>query len=456
MSNSKFVYRNDVGKAKETAEAQRSAVKAALAENLSYNTFQAGEWSKAVYPTLVSLRHLEGGSGGGLEVLNTQRRKELLSDCSEKTEVEKTDGAWPAVEKLGGGRLTKTELAELWDTQVAPAQLEPSTREGYDASWRTVVTFGLSHNDVGSVLPMSLETLKALTTELLIAGMSVNSIKNMWSAIEDRHRRWGFPPPLATDGLFKRWIKALGSIKGAPGKLIFPMGPHQVQALLRMTGLTVLETRNVLAVCLGTVCCGRAGEVASLQACSIAWGLDGAYHSDYAEGAGCYVQKRKNDSQRRGLCTRIPGGVLLDKLRKWMRDQELEVSPLCTRQGMPGARCQYCPPLFPKTLKGRGMSEEITKRRLQQGLCNLRLPMTRQGMTTAVKRSVELLGSDPRHFSAISMRRGGLSAAINAGVPEPVLFLQSGHGQAIAARRYMVPTDPSLLYATGMAVLGST
>ena len=457
MSNSKFVYLNDVNKAKATAEAQRTAVKAALAENLSYKAFMAGEWSKANYPTLTSLKHLEAESGGGLKDLTAKRRREILSDSSEKTEAEKAEGAWPSVEKLGGGRLTKSELAEVWDAQVAPAQLEQSTRKSYDASWRMVVTFGLSHNEVGSMLPMSQDTLKSLTTELLLAGTSVNSIKNLWSAIESRHRNWGYQPPLASDGLFKRWIKALGSIKGAPGKLIFPLGPHQIQALLRMTGLTTLQTRNVLAVSMGTVCCGRAGEVAAIQTCSLAWGLDGAYHPDYANGAGLYVQKRKNDTQRRGICTRIPGGLLLEKIKKWIKDQGLEVSPLCTRQGSPGAKCQYCPPLFPKTVRKNGdkLAAAAATKRQEQGLCNLRLPMTRQHMTSAVKSCVELLGADSRHFSAISMRRGGLSAAINAGVAEPVLFLQSGHGQAIAARRYMVPSDPSLLYATGRAVLGS-
>ena len=87
---------------------------------------------------------------------------------------------------------------------------------------------------------------------------------------------------------------------------------------------------------------------------------------------------------------------------------------------------------------------------------NLRLSVTRQMVSTGVKMCMTLLGTDPRHFSGISMRRGGISAPINAGVQEPILFLQSGHGSDILGRRYMQPTDPTLLYATGRAVLGST
>ena len=51
------------------------------------------------------------------------------------------------------------------------------------------------------------------------------------------------------------------------------------------------------------------------------------------------------------------------------------------------------------------------------------------------------------------MRLGGLSMAINARVPEPILYLQSGHGKAKAARAYMMTDDPSILYDTGRAIL---
>jgi len=43
-----------------------------------------------------------------------------------------------------------------------------------------------------------------------------------------------------------------------------------------------------------------------------------------------------------------------------------------------------------------------------------RAAMTRQNVTGAVKSVMEMLGVDSRQFSGKSMRRGGLSAAINA------------------------------------------
>ena len=46
----------------------------------------------------------------------------------------------------------------------------------------------------------------------------------------------------------------------------------------------------------------------------------------------------------------------------------------------------------------------------------------------------------------ISARRGGLSTAIDAGVPEAILWMQSGHAQDVAARRYVQLRSPKLLY----------
>ena len=62
--------------------------------------------------------------------------------------------------------------------------------------------------------------------------------------------------------------------------------------------------------------------------------------------------------------------------------------------------------------------------------------------------SLKMLEVDTRHFSGLSMRRGGISAGLMAGVLEPILFLQSGHGSNCAARNYMVPRNPHILFET--------
>jgi hypothetical protein len=65
-----------------------------------------------------------------------------------------------------------------------------------------------------------------------------------------------------------------------------------------------------------------------------------------------------------------------------------------------------------------------------------------------IVRGLGHVGFDTALFSGISARRGGLSTAIEAGVPECILWMQSGHAQDAAARRYVRLQSPALLYQT--------
>jgi hypothetical protein len=56
--------------------------------------------------------------------------------------------------------------------------------------------------------------------------------------------------------------------------------------------------------------------------------------------------------------------------------------------------------------------------------------MSRQQASGAVKIALESIGVDARHHSGISMRRGGITAAVQAKIPPAILHLQSGHGTA--------------------------
>ncbi len=59
-----------------------------------------------------------------------------------------------------------------------------------------------------------------------------------------------------------------------------------------------------------------------------------------------------------------------------------------------------------------------------------------------------MIGVATEQYSGKSMRTGGISAALAASVPEPILFL---HGANCAARNYMTPRDPHVLYETYLA-----
>ena len=69
-------------------------------------------------------------------------------------------------------------------------------------------------------------------------------------------------------------------------------------------------------------------------------------------------------------------------------------------------------------------------------------------MVTAALRTIVVQSSA---FSGVSCRMGGLTVATTAGVPESIMWMQSGHAQSVAARRYVRLTDPDRLYDTWRA-----
>ena len=366
------------------------------------------------------------------------------------TEVERADGFMPGVRRAGsegGAMLSLSELSHIFATAVAPSALAPASRAGYHNCWRQVVTFGLAHECLDQILPMSDEVLRALTVDLLLAGVSANSIKNVWSAVQHRHDLARAPAPLGEPRAFKKLFKAVASITGTPGQIQFPIGTHHIQQWFELVGLSTAELRSVLATVLGTAACSRPVEVSNMQLCDLLWGHDGAFHLLLAGGLAVRIYKRKQDTGRFGLYVRIPDSPLLAWLRRWIQSRGLRKDPRCTKGERPGARCRYCDPVFPRLVSGRAVEPVGQVEQLR--------PMSRQQVSSAVKTAVGLLGLDSRYYSGKSMRRGGITAAVQAGVPEPILYLQSGHGTAKSGRRYVDPVDPRILYATGTAILGT-
>ena len=80
------------------------------------------------------------------------------------------------------------------------------------------------------------------------------------------------------------------------------------------------------------------------------------------------------------------------------------------------------PPLFPRTA-GRSRTLDLS------------LQPTSDEVSAMVVRGLSHVGYDTSLFSGISARRGGISTAIEAGVPKAILWMQSGHAQDVAARR---------------------
>ena len=137
---------------------------------------------------------------------------------------------------------------------------------------------------------MSQDTLDAITQEALMIGLSAGTIRNLWSAIEDQHRQFGYNPPLAMrGGDFSMYSKAVASAKGMPSRLLFPIRVHHIRRMLELGNLTLTQTRNLLITIVGTVMYMRGNELDQLQICCVLWRLDAGFHPMYHSTFTCRI-----------------------------------------------------------------------------------------------------------------------------------------------------------------------
>ena len=163
----------------------------------------------------------------------------------------------------------------------------------------------------------------------------------------------------------------------------------------------------------------------------------------YVQYEGCCtlnIKKMKNDQLRKGCRKRFgrskdPDLDVVDQLKAWVREVGLEPRPGCAKRQNPSEGCRVCPPLFPRSLPGKS------------GFDLSRLPPN-ECVSASIVRAVGLVGVDTAFFSGICARKGGLSTAIENGVPEEIVWMQSGHANNPAARRYVELGSPALLYKT--------
>jgi hypothetical protein len=116
-------------------------------------------------------------------------------------------------------------------------------------------------------------------------------------------------------------------------------------------------------------------------------------------------------------------------------------SPACAGDRLRGKRCLVCAPLFPKLAKGPGSSWVLHTDPNPSPAC----------VSAMVVSALRMIGVDTASFSSVCCRMGGLTVATEAGVPENILWMQSGHAQDRAARRYVRLTNPDRLYDTWRA-----
>ena len=201
--------------------------------------------------------------------------------------------------------------------------------------------------------------------------------------------------------------------------------------------------RDALGTAVLTVGCCRT-EDGDMQSCDFWSDADAeAGYVEFEGGCTFNIKRQKNDQHRRGCrrrCCRSkdPRLDIVDQTRSFLREAGLEPHPRCKKRVNPSEHCPLCPPLFPLSSPG-GFGFQ------------LRRPPTGAQISNMIVRAVGSVGVNTAFFSGICARKGGLSTAIEKGVPEVVLWMQSGHAQNIAARRYIELGSPKLFYDTWAA-----
>lgn len=373
----------------------------------------------------------------------------LFSDNSEPTALEASDGNWEGIAaQLAAPRhASEREMSSLFVTQVLPSAAAPATRRKLWRCWRGILTWAVARHSTARILPMQQPTLHYFLIDLLSLGCSFSTIKGYLDSIQARHRVNNLPSPMHGSSSYRILCRSLRRFQGQQLRYKFPIHRDLVVKVLDHDAPTLARRRDCLAAALATICCLRPSEGARLQSCDVFFDFDVASGFRGYEGtAAINVMSRKNDQDRKGHHPRIgrstgDGLDLVHQLRCFMEEAGTQPRPRCTKKQRPHARCLVCPPLFPLSKRGKDWNAVMTDQSPSPA-----------AFSEMVVRALGYVGADTGSFSGVCARRGGLSTAIEAGVPEPILWLQSGHTQSrSAARTYIRLRNPQLLFATWQA-----
>ena len=128
-----------------------------------------------------------------------------------------------------------------------------------------VVTWAVARKAVDLILPMSLETLKALTWDMVCFAVPSSQVELVWRAIQARHRQHKLRQPLFELNQYSLWVKMLGSVRGRPLNLKFPIQKHTVRWLLAWRPATMAAHRARLLTAVATLACLRVNKLRSCK-----------------------------------------------------------------------------------------------------------------------------------------------------------------------------------------------
>jgi hypothetical protein len=381
------------------------------------------KWSTALLPTLASLeplrRHLPPETADAI----------LLPEVPTTAFEATVQSGRLQAEAASINTNNMHDMAAAFDSLIAPAIVMPGTRMRYFAQWRTLATFAWSLDALDNLLPLTQELLKAFVLAAILAGYKVASIQGFLTAFKHRHRINGLTFDVAPE-VTAGWTIALRRNRGLPATPKFKILPSHIKAMLMRPIASLTHLRDILIVAIGTTCALRAGEIRDLDLCDTSWNHDGP------DTLMLRIKLRKQAKGREGLYPRIgasrePRFDILKLLRLYIRWAGLATKEHCSKTAHPTESCQACGALF-RAMHPTG--RKVSEKRIAKNI-----------VTDAVRRQLRAIGINTQGYSAISMRKGGVSAAVCAGIPHDLRCMQTGH-RSSAWEHYFDLADRSELY----------
>ena len=342
---------------------------------------------------------------------------------------------------------TVLAMSQAFAAVIAPLGTAPATRVKAARYWRSCLTWALARGALAQLLPMPPDVLLAMLWDFTAMGASKATLKAVVDSVVARHRAGRLPSPVSGPMAYSRLVRSLGRLLGRQHPHKMGVTRDMVVALLRYKPRNLVEFRNKLATCTHCIGCMRPGEGAQATSCNLQFDSDFLKGlSEYKDCSSLVVNKRKQDQERKGHWMRFgksadPELDLNFQLGLFMDLAGTRPSPACAAHQLRGKRCLTCPPLFPKLQKGPGGAWVLHPDPVPSPAC----------VSAMITAALRMIGVDTAAFSGVCCRMGGLTVATEAGVPENILWMQSGHAQDRAARRYVRLTNPDRLYDTWRA-----
>lgn len=310
------------------------------------------------------------------------------------------------------------------------SRLEESTRASYRAWWATFIGF-VKNSEKWHVLldddevpmPVSHRVVEDYVA-FLAGGYAHSTLENALGAISEVHRSCGLTSPTThpcVKGMMSAFLKAqTGTIKK---KLtLLPCHARAIQQLEEVWGeqrpdgtrrrwcdLRLARART--AALIGFVAYLRRSEILRLDVCDV---------RRVRMGFEIHIKRAKNDTEGRGATTLIGGhsgdeAGLIDLIDDYIEFADIGVSRRCTKTANCKVRCTACGFFFPqlggfparpvRTAPHRVATSDFVTKDLRTMLWQLQ-----RDAHPAVK------GLEVKEASAISLRRGGNSAAAAEGI----------------------------------------